>query len=117
MADRYGEAEIRSQWARVRGGLRAEFGEATYRSWFKPLTLKEVRDGRATVAVPTRFIRDWVVSNYSDRICEMWNGLNESLQALDIIVEAPMSGTVVKTDDEDDAATAPEMRDDIGARL
>ncbi len=118
MVDLYGEAEIRSQWARVRGGLRAEFGEATYRSWFKPLTLKDVRDGRATVSVPTRFIRDWVVTNYADRICAMWNGLNDGLHALDVIVEAPNSATAVKTDDDDDeTAAVPEMRDDIGGRL
>ena len=116
MADSHGEAEIRTQWARVRGGLRAEFGEATYRSWFKPLTLKEVRDGRATVSVPTRFIRDWVVANYVDRICAMWNGLNDDIRALDVIVEVPKSGTVFKSDD-DDFETVPEMRDDIGAPL
>jgi chromosomal replication initiator protein len=117
MADSYGEAEIRSQWARVRGGLRAEFGEATYRSWFKPLTLKDVRDGRATVSVPTRFIRDWVVANYADRICAMWNGLNDGLRALDVIVEAPNGGAAPKAEEDDEIAAVPEMRDDIGGRL
>ncbi|MDA0704686.1 MAG: chromosomal replication initiator protein DnaA [Proteobacteria bacterium] len=117
MADLYDEAEIRSQWARVRGGLRAEFGEATYRSWFKPLTLKDVRDGRATVSVPTRFICDWVVTNYADRICAMWNGLNDGLRALDVIVEAPNSATAAAKSDDDEVAAVPEMRDDIGGRL
>ena len=33
------EATIVEQWARVRGRLRTEVGEAAYRSWLKPLTL------------------------------------------------------------------------------
>jgi len=32
--------KVDAQWARVRGRLRAEFGEAAYKSWLKPLTFK-----------------------------------------------------------------------------
>ena len=33
------DTQLNAQWARVRGRLRQEFGEATFRSWLKPLTL------------------------------------------------------------------------------
>src|SRR5690606_4001755 len=33
------ESQINAQWARVRGRLRQEYGEAIFRSWLKPLTL------------------------------------------------------------------------------
>src|SRR3546814_3692520 len=58
---------IEQQWARVRGRLRDEVGEAAFRSWLKPLTLAEVDDGEVRIAVPTRFMRDWVMTHYADR--------------------------------------------------
>ena len=59
---------VQESWARVRGRLRAEVGEAAFRSWLKPLTLVNSKSGSVRMAVPTRFMRDWVQSNYADRI-------------------------------------------------
>ena len=42
---------IETQWARVRGKLRAEFGEVAYRSWLKPLTLSGVEDGEVRIYI------------------------------------------------------------------
>ncbi|MGO8831479.1 MAG: DnaA N-terminal domain-containing protein, partial [Roseiarcus sp.] len=33
------KGDLQSQWARVRGRLREEFGDAAYRSWLKSMTL------------------------------------------------------------------------------
>ena len=60
--------DIQAQWARVRGRLRDEFGEAAFRSWLKSMTLTDVADGRVRIGVPTRFLRDWVAAHYADRI-------------------------------------------------
>ena len=57
------DSQINAQWARVRGRLRAEFGEAAFRSWLKPLTLVGHSGGEVRVAVPTRFMRDWILSH------------------------------------------------------
>ena len=59
-------------WARVRGLVRSEVGEAAFRSWLKPLTFMGNKNGAARLAVPTRFMRDWVRSNYAARIAELW---------------------------------------------
>ena len=59
---------IDQQWARVRGRLREEVGEAAYRSWLKPLTLADVDDGAVRISVPTRFMRDWVLAHFADRL-------------------------------------------------
>ena len=87
-ADRRNDAEIRAEWARVRGRLRAEFGEATYRSWLKPLTLKQVDGGCVSVSVPTRFVRDWVAQNYADRITAVWNQMNTEVRRIEVVVDA-----------------------------
>ncbi len=75
------------RWARVRGRLRGEVGEAAFRSWLKPLTLVSIADGAARMAVPTRFMRDWVQSNYADRIRLLWSDEDERIQRIDIVVQ------------------------------
>ncbi len=80
--------EIQGQWARVRGRLRDEFGDAAYRSWLKSMTLTEVVGGRVRIAVPTRFLRDWVAAHYAERIRTLWNGENGGVTAIEIIVSA-----------------------------
>jgi chromosomal replication initiator protein len=83
------DPKITAQWARVRGLLRSEVGDASYRSWLKPLTLVSVIDGTAKIAVPTRFMRDWVVSHYGDRLRELWVGENEEIDVIDVFVQTP----------------------------
>jgi chromosomal replication initiator protein len=78
--------DIQAQWARVRGRLRDEFGEAAFRSWLKSMTLAEAHEGRVRISVPTRFLRDWVAAHYADRIKSLWNAENDAITAIDIFV-------------------------------
>jgi chromosomal replication initiator protein len=89
------DGDIQSQWARVRGRLRDEFGDAAYRSWLKSMTLCGVGEGRARIGVPTRFLRDWVAQHYADRIRALWNGENGGITAIDLLVTG--SGTAAET--------------------
>jgi len=77
------------QWARVRARLRAEVGEAAFRSWLKPLTMAGGRSGGVRLSVPTRFMRDWVASNYADRILALWRDEDSSIAAVEIVVQPP----------------------------
>jgi chromosomal replication initiator protein len=78
--------DFQAQWARVRGRLRDEFGEAAFRSWLSKMTLFEVADGRVRIGVPTRFLRDWVAAHYVDRIRALWNAENASVSLIDVFV-------------------------------
>ncbi len=84
-----GEASVIEQWARVRGRLRAEVGEAAYRSWLTPLTLAGARNGKLRLAVPTRFMRDWVASNYAARLDSLWSEEDPSIVGIEIVVQPP----------------------------
>ena len=77
------------QWARVRGRLRSEVGEAAYRSWLKPLTLSGEKKGVVRLSVPTRFMRDWVASNYAERIQGLWEDEDDAVIAVEIVVQPP----------------------------
>lgn len=79
---------LNAQWARVRGRLRAEFGEATFRSWLKPLTLAGRRGQDLRVAVPSRFMRDWVATHYADRIMALWSSECPEIRSVEVIVDA-----------------------------
>ncbi|PKU23348.1 chromosomal replication initiator protein DnaA [Telmatospirillum siberiense] len=77
---------VHAQWNRVRGRLRDEYGEAAFKSWLNPLTLAEVRDGQVRMCVPTRFLRDWVVTHYGDRIRSLWSKEDATISGVDIVV-------------------------------
>ena len=89
---------LNAQWARVRGRLRAEFGEATFRSWLKPLTLAGRRGPDLRVAVPSRFMRDWVATHYADRLKSLWTNEDPDIRSVEVIVDATQAN----------AATAPD---------
>ncbi len=80
--------QIQSQWARVRGKLRAEMGETAYKNWLKKLTLLQIRGQDVEMAVPTRFVRDWIVSHYQDRLRALWQTENPALKGVEIIVDS-----------------------------
>src|SRR5207244_4826125 len=65
------ESSLSSQWAQVRGRLRTEFGEATFRSWLKPLTLIGQIDSQISIAVKTRFMRDCISHHYAARMLSL----------------------------------------------
>ncbi len=120
-------SDIQGQWARVRGRLREEFGEAAFRSWLKSMTLAEVQEGRVRIGVPTRFLRDWVAAHYADRIRALWNAENTAISVIDIFVSgaaepaAPASpvGREPAAGREKESAAAHEQGEEkeIGAAL
>ena len=89
---------VQERWARVRGRLRAEVGEAAFRSWLKPLTLVNSKSGSVRMAVPTRFMRDWVQSNYADRLRLLWVEEDAKVNRVDIVVQVPGRATARQCD-------------------
>jgi chromosomal replication initiator protein len=97
------------QWQRVRTRLRVSFGDAAFNSWLKPLALADeglAKDGDVHLAVPTRFMRDWVANHYSERLREIWRLENADVRRVIIHVrptaslQSPQAGKAM-------AATVP----------
>src|SRR5947209_3495703 len=59
---------IEEAWARACRRLRAELGEAVYGSWLAGLELIRIENGVAYVSVPTKFLKSWIQSHYTDRV-------------------------------------------------
>ncbi|MGX1198008.1 chromosomal replication initiator protein [Parvibaculum sp. MBR-TMA-1.3b-4.2] len=76
---------LAQQWHRIRARLKAEVGSATFDSWFKQLELVGVNNGRVLLSVPSRFQRDWIVSNHADRLAKLWTQENVALGRVEIL--------------------------------
>ena len=85
---------VSKAWARARAGLRSEFGDEAFRSWIGPLTLEAVRGATAILSIKSRFLRDWVSTNYRDRILAHFHAELPAIEAVDLVakVAAPESG-------------------------
>src|SRR3712207_3258952 len=79
-------AQIVSGWARIRGRLREEVGDSAYKSWMRQMTLQGVEGDEVIITLPTRFMRDWVSSQYGDRLRTLWQAECPSVRRVDIRV-------------------------------
>jgi chromosomal replication initiator protein len=77
-----------AEWDRVKTRLKQEFGESAFKSWVTPITVASLRNGEVELAVPTRFMRDWITTHYAERIRALWNGENPSVRKVTLSVQA-----------------------------
>ncbi len=109
-------SEIQALWNEVHAEMRAEFGEAVFRSWLKPLTLRAYYHGTMEVSVPTRFMRDWIQTHYSERISAMCSDKNLDVKRVQIVVvQNAIVDDVVTT--QDNSAKVPESKTDLKAAI
>nr|WP_246176661.1 chromosomal replication initiator protein DnaA [Parvibaculum sedimenti] len=102
------ESGLGEQWRRVRARLHAELGEATFNSWFKQIELVGVGDGRVMLAVPTRFIRNWLLSHYAERLSTLWSEEDPALSRIEVLVHT-RAAEVAPVAAEPQAAPAPTL--------
>jgi len=100
---------VSKAWARARAGLRSEFGDEAFRSWIGPLTLEAVRGKTAILSIKSRFLRDWVLSNYRDRIRDHFNAELPAIGAIDLVakVSAPETGRETGPDSGPEGGVPP----------
>jgi chromosomal replication initiator protein len=80
--------QAQAQWTRVRGRLRAEFGESAYSNWLRKLALVGHEGTEVKLAVPTRFIRDWIANHYVDRLRALWLAENPAIRTVIIVTDS-----------------------------
>ncbi|NKB42794.1 MAG: chromosomal replication initiator protein DnaA [Alphaproteobacteria bacterium] len=78
-----------AEWHRVKLRLKHEFGESAYKSWVNPIEFGGLNDGAVNLKVSTRFMRDWVLTHYADRIRALWSGENPDVRRVLVDVEVP----------------------------
>ncbi|MBT6509441.1 MAG: chromosomal replication initiator protein DnaA [Rhodospirillaceae bacterium] len=83
------DQDVEDQWKRVRGRLRAELGEAAFKTWLRPLSLDGVSGNEVVMRVPSGNMKDWVMSRCGERLHDLWCGENESVTGIMIKVGKP----------------------------
>ncbi|MCY4393781.1 MAG: chromosomal replication initiator protein DnaA [Rhodospirillaceae bacterium] len=109
---------VSKAWARARAGLRSEFGDEAFRSWIGPLTLEAVRGSTAILSIKSRFLRDWVSSNYRERIIGHFNAESPAIESVDLVakVAAPETGAPAAGDSRSPARPGAAAPDDEADR-
>ncbi len=80
--------QLAAIWARVRGRLQNEVGEVEYRTWLKHMTLVGIDGDEVTIALPSRFLRDWVRGHYADLIMLLWQTEMRVIRRAEFIVRS-----------------------------
>jgi chromosomal replication initiator protein len=102
------------RWSRVKGRLKAEVGEDIFSSWFARMDLEAVENDIVHLSVPTRFLKSWIHSHYSERVLGCWQAEENSIRRIEISVRstalrAPMAKPAKNAEPIDLArATKPE---------
>ena len=76
----------REEWDRVKLRLKREFGDSAFKSWVSPIAFDSFENESVKLSVPTRFMRDWVLTHYAERIRPLWNGENPKIRRVRIEV-------------------------------
>lgn len=89
------DTTVDASWVRIRSRLRDEVGEAAFRSWLNPLQLISAQSGTVRMTLPTRFMRDWVMRHYAERLRTMWTEAVPSVSAVEIVVQSASAASAV----------------------
>ncbi len=73
-------------WTTICKEIEAKLGKDIYESWIKKLKLVEEFQHYLVLSSPTRFIRDWVVSRYIDKILEIIKYIKKTINKIDFIL-------------------------------
>ncbi len=76
------------QWEQICSQLKMEFGETAFDSWLKPLTVGDFNEGVMNICAPTAFMKNWVVTHYSERINKIWEQQNPEVKKINFVVHA-----------------------------
>ena len=74
-------------WEDVLKKFKTTFGSDIYESWIKNINLKKEFNHYVILSAPTRFVRDWIVSRYADKILDIIKIHKKSIQRIEFLIE------------------------------
>jgi chromosomal replication initiator protein len=87
---------IEDKWRRIQARLRAELGEDVFTSWFGRMELESCGNGLVQVSVPTKFLRNWLQSHYSDRLLACCKAELSNAETVEFRVRQPHDAAVAE---------------------
>ena len=83
-----------SGWKNFKKDLKKIVGDTAYNNWLKQLNFLSLEDDTLALSVPTKFLRDWIVNHYADKIKLHCKKYNMKVETLKIAVK-PVGGRIV----------------------
>ncbi|WP_114965837.1 chromosomal replication initiator protein DnaA [Alkalilacustris brevis] len=80
---------LQDSWDEVRSALQSSIGRNNFVTWIEPLQLRGLSNGILRVAVPTRFIGEWVSRNYNQQILREYARIGVPVSRIDFQVSRP----------------------------
>jgi chromosomal replication initiator protein len=78
------------QWLKVRDRLRIELGDDVYSSWFARMELDDIAENTIKLSVPTRFLKSWIQSHYSEKLFGCWQTELPATTRIELTVRSPV---------------------------
>ena len=83
-----------SKWLSFKKNLKKNVGDSAFNNWLKHLNYVSVEKNTITFSVPTKFLRDWIVNNYSEKIKTEAKNYIEKVDTIKFVVK-PSGGRIV----------------------
>ena len=74
-------------WEEILSKFKNTFGNDIYESWIKNINLKKEFNHYVVLSAPTRFVRDWIVSRYADKILDIIKVYKKSIQRIEFLID------------------------------
>ena len=74
-------------WNSILENFKKVFGNDIFESWIKNINLKKEFNHYVLLSVPTRFVRDWIVSRYADKILDIIKMHKKSILRIEFLIE------------------------------
>ena len=74
-------------WEEILKKFNKTFGSDIYESWIKNISLKKEFNHYVVLSAPTRFVRDWIVSRYADKILDIIKTSKKSIDRIEFLIE------------------------------
>jgi chromosomal replication initiator protein len=99
------------RWQQVKKRLRIELGEDVFTSWFARIELETVDKGIIRLSVPTRFLRNWIQSHYSEKVLSHWQAEDPIISRMELSVRsATVRPLPIKPKFSESSAPSRELR-------
>jgi len=79
--------ENQLNWNEVLKKFKKTFGNDIYESWIQNINLKKEFNHYVVLSAPTRFVRDWIVSRYADKVLDVIKTFKQSIQRIEFLIE------------------------------
>ena len=76
-------------WKAILINLKENLGSDVFESWIKNINLKKEYNHYVILSAPTRFVRDWIVSRYADKILVVIKKHKKSIGRIEFLIDEP----------------------------